>query len=57
MTRLSMIGEYLREVLIVTLRATLETPQFLRHGETDQTPPLVEGATATFTGVKLTSEG
>ncbi|RZU73051.1 hypothetical protein EV384_1447 [Micromonospora kangleipakensis] len=36
-----------------TLRATLGVPTFLRHGEKGHEPALAEGATATFTGVKL----
>ncbi|MGH3327297.1 MAG: iron transporter [Streptomycetales bacterium] len=36
-----------------TLRATLEPPTFLRHGEHGQTPPLTRGARASFTGVEL----
>ncbi|MGH3981436.1 MAG: iron transporter [Pseudonocardiaceae bacterium] len=40
-----------------TLRATLEPPQFFRHGEADQPVPLAEGATVTFTGVELPAEG
>lgn len=40
-----------------TLRATLEPPQFFRHGEADQPAPLAEGATVTFTGVELPAEG
>lgn len=36
-----------------SLRATLAAPTFLRHGEKGQTPALAEGATATFTDVRL----
>ncbi|GAA4563681.1 hypothetical protein GCM10023176_08110 [Micromonospora coerulea] len=36
-----------------TLRATLGAPTFLRHGEKGHEPALADGATATFTGVKL----
>ncbi|MGH4010179.1 MAG: iron transporter [Pseudonocardiaceae bacterium] len=40
-----------------TLRATLEPPQFFRHGEADQPVPLAEGTTVTFTGVELHAGG
>lgn len=40
-----------------TLRATLEPPRFLRHGEADKPAPLAEGATVIFTGVKLPAGG
>ncbi|MDQ3764438.1 MAG: hypothetical protein M3460_23615 [Actinomycetota bacterium] len=40
-----------------TLRATLGVPQFNRHAEAGQPAPLAEGATVTFTGVKLSAEG
>lgn len=39
-----------------TLKATIEAPPFLRHGEQGETPALAEGATATFTGVELKPE-
>jgi Fe2+ transport protein len=39
-----------------TLRAALQPPTFLRHGEKGETPALAEGATATFTGVDLKPE-
>jgi len=39
-----------------TLKATLQPPTFLRHGEKGETPALAEGATATFTGVGLKPE-
>jgi hypothetical protein len=39
-----------------TLRATLQPPTFLRHGEKTDTPALAEGGTATFTGVELKPE-
>jgi hypothetical protein len=40
-----------------TLRATIEPPTFLRHGEHNQPPALADGATATFPGVELKPEG
>ena len=40
-----------------TLHATLEPPEFLRHGEAGQPVPLAEGAEATFTDVELSTEG
>ena len=36
-----------------TLRATLQPPRFLRHGEEDEQPPLAEGATVAFPDVRL----
>lgn len=36
-----------------TLRATLEPPRFLRHGEQAEEPALAEGARVEFTGVQL----
>jgi hypothetical protein len=39
-----------------TLRAALQPPTFLRHGEKNDTPALAEGATATFTDVDLKPE-
>ncbi|ATQ30799.1 hypothetical protein ACXN1G_04270 [Rhodococcus ruber] len=39
-----------------TLRATLGTPTFFRHGEADQEPELTQGATVEFTDVELTPE-
>lgn len=40
-----------------TLRATLEAPTFLRHGEEGEEPPLAEDAKVEFDGVELTPEG
>lgn len=42
-------GEY-------TLRATLGSPTFFRHGEEGEDPALAEGTTVEFTGVELTHE-
>lgn len=39
-----------------SLRATLEAPTFLRHGEEGEAPALSRGATATFDGVDLTTD-
>jgi hypothetical protein len=39
-----------------TLRATLEPPPFRRHGEQEEEPPLAEGATVEFDGVRLKPE-
>jgi hypothetical protein len=39
-----------------TLRATLEPPTFLRHGEENETPALSEGATVEFDDVLLERE-
>ncbi|MQA88162.1 MAG: hypothetical protein GEV03_26965 [Streptosporangiales bacterium] len=39
-----------------TLRATLESPTFLRHGEKEEGPTLAEGTTVTFDGVELEPE-
>lgn len=39
-----------------TLRAKLEPPTFLRHGERGEQPALADGAQATFTGVELKPE-
>lgn len=39
-----------------TLRATIEAPTFLRHGEEEETPALTEGATVTFEDVSLTRD-
>lgn len=36
-----------------SLRATLGAPDFLRHGEENQRPPLTEGTTVTFEEVEL----
>lgn len=36
-----------------TLRATLASPTFLRHGEETEGPALSEGATVTFEGVEI----
>jgi len=40
-----------------TLRATIEPPTFLRHGEQGEEPPLAEGATVEFADVRLEPEG
>lgn len=40
-----------------TLRAKLDPPTFLRHGEEAEQPALAEGAEVTFTGVELKTEG
>jgi len=39
-----------------TLRATIGPPDLRRHGEQADGPPLAEGATATFEGVRLERE-
>ncbi|AZS75039.1 hypothetical protein DDE74_32650 [Streptomyces lydicus] len=39
-----------------TLRAKLDTPNFLRHGASGEKPALSEGATATFRNVELKPE-
>lgn len=39
-----------------TLRATLDAPGFLRHGEEGETPALAEGAAVEFTDVELEPE-
>lgn len=40
-----------------TLRATLGSPSFMRHGEKDHTPALAEGATVEFTEVEIDPGG
>ena len=40
-----------------TLRATLEAPQFLRHGEPGVAPALTTGATVEFTDVEINPGG
>lgn len=40
-----------------TLRAKLDPPAFLRHGEAGEQPALAQGVDATFTGVELKTEG
>lgn len=42
-------GEY-------TLKATIEPPTFLRHGEQPLGPALADGAEVEFEGVELTQE-
>lgn len=42
-------GEY-------TLRATLASPAFLRHGDENDEPALAEGATVTFENVEMTKD-
>lgn len=39
-----------------TLKAAIQPPTFLRHGEQGETPALAEGATATFPNVELKPE-
>lgn len=40
-----------------TLRATLQPPQFLRHGDAGEEPALTEGAEVEFTGIRLDPAG
>ena len=40
-----------------TLRAKLDPPAFLRHGEAGEQPALAQAAEATFAGVELKTEG
>lgn len=39
-----------------TLRATLGAPDFMRHGDEDETPALTEGATVEFDDIELGAE-